>query len=174
MGNAIKRTILKWREDRMDERRLLEACKVNNWREMLKILEKERIEPNRGIFSLIPNDGRNVLHVGVIYGRLEIVKYLLNRYDIDVDKTDMRGWSGLHLAIMVGDIRMVKLLLECGANMNKWTIDGYIGFKGTGLKSPIYLAKYFKRWEILDLLRRRRSGEYHKMILNDIRGFSGK
>ena len=143
---------------------------------MLKILEKGRIDLNEGVFSLIPNADRDVLHVGVIYGRLEIVKYLLNRYDINVDKTDMRGWSGLHLAIMVGDIRMVKLLLECGANMNKRTIDGYIGFMGTGVRSPIYLAKYFKRWEILDLLRRRRKGEYHKMILDDIDigGFSRK
>ncbi|OBT56760.1 hypothetical protein VE04_03932 [Pseudogymnoascus sp. 24MN13] len=64
------------------------------------------------------NDGRTVLHVAVLKGRLNIVRLLLRSVDAQgiISMADNAGKTPLHLAVMQGRNQIVQVLLERGAN----------------------------------------------------------
>ena len=168
--NAVRRTNKRWRKERKDERKLIKYVKKGNIMKMKKILSNGRINPNNEPFCLIGGDQWNSLHHAVYNNRLKITLYLLNNYEMNIDKSDIWGWTVLHKAVALGNLEMVKLLLECGANMKKLTINSQPGLKKTGLKNSKSLAKKFKRWKVLELLVKREKGVFHESIIEDYSG----
>ena len=61
-------------------------------------------------------DGDNVLHVVVGWGDLAAAKALLDA-GIDVNKAGDLGYTPLHVACMKGNLGLVKLLVERGADL---------------------------------------------------------
>ena len=64
---------------------------------------------------------------------------LLIAKGIDVDKTDLNGYTALHVASQRGNMSMVKLLLERGASLKCKT---FVDDKGRGGRTPSEMAKF--------------------------------
>ena len=62
------------------------------------------------------SDGDNGLHCVVRWGDLSAAKALIDA-GIDVNKAGDLGYAPLHVACMRGNVEMVKLLIDKGANM---------------------------------------------------------
>jgi ankyrin repeat protein len=62
------------------------------------------------------SDGDNGLHCVVGWGDLSAAKALIDA-GIDLNKTGDLGYTPLHVACIKGNVEMVKLLIDKGANM---------------------------------------------------------
>ncbi len=58
------------------------------------------------------------------YGRNEVVDFLL-KHGMDIGAQDHRGMTGLHWAVIGGQLETIKLLLERGAPLE--VVNGYGG-----------------------------------------------
>ena len=92
--------------------------------DVLKLANEAEADPtitNRyGGVALIPASER---------GHVEIVRYLLNETDIDVDHVNRLGWTALLEAILLSDggprhQEVVALLIENGADVDQADADG--------------------------------------------------
>jgi ankyrin repeat protein len=92
--------------------------------DVLKVANEAEADPtitNRyGGVALIPASER---------GHVEIVRYLLNETDIDVDHVNRLGWTALLEAILLSDggprhQEVVALLIENGADVDRADADG--------------------------------------------------
>jgi ankyrin repeat protein len=61
-------------------------------------------------------DGDNALHCVVRWGEIRAAKALIEAA-IDVNKAGDLGYTPLHVACMKGNVEMVRLLVENGANL---------------------------------------------------------
>jgi ankyrin repeat protein len=62
------------------------------------------------------SDGDNALHCVVGWGDLAAAKALIDA-GIDVNKAGDLGYTPLHIASMKGNVAMVRLLIDSGANL---------------------------------------------------------
>lgn len=62
-------------------------------------------------------DGRTLIISASFYGRLDLVKYLLDR-KVNVNATDKMGFTALHAATQNGYIDIITFLLDNGAEVN--------------------------------------------------------
>lgn len=67
-------------------------------------------------------DGWTCIEIAAAYGRVKIVKYLLER-GADKNKQDFDGWTSLHAAAANGHVRVCRLLCEGGADLTIKTYD---------------------------------------------------
>jgi len=66
----------------------------------------------------ISDDGVTILDEAVIFGQLELAKYLIHKKDFDVNSTKRKsGMTPFMQAACYGDIELMKFLIECGANI---------------------------------------------------------
>lgn len=84
--------------------------------EALMKLHKYRtdIDVNR-----INHSGITALHHAVLEENFALVQHLIKYFDADVQIKDTDGWSPLHAASAVGDIRTAQFLLENGAKASQ-------------------------------------------------------
>jgi ankyrin repeat protein len=68
------------------------------------------------------DDGWTCIEIAAAYGRVEIVKFLLER-GADPNKKDFDGWTSLHAAAANGHVRVCRLLCEGGADLTIKTYD---------------------------------------------------
>jgi ankyrin repeat protein len=61
-------------------------------------------------------DGDNALHCIVRWGDLDAAQTLINA-GVDINKAGDLGYTPLHVACMKGNIEMVKLLIDSGADL---------------------------------------------------------
>jgi uncharacterized protein len=92
--------------------------------DVLRVVNEAGADPtitNRyGGTALIPASER---------GHVEVVRYLLNETDVDVDHVNRLGWTALLEAIVLGDggpehQKVVDLLIENGADVDRADKDG--------------------------------------------------
>uniref|UniRef100_A0A8B9MZ88 Uncharacterized protein n=1 Tax=Accipiter nisus TaxID=211598 RepID=A0A8B9MZ88_9AVES len=82
----------------------------------------------------VHENGLTLLHLMVIQGNVEKVKFLLSfliEHDADINMPDDDGWTPLHFAAQNGDDRIVRLLLDHQAQVNAQEHDGW---------TPLHLA----------------------------------
>ncbi len=65
----------------------------------------------------------NILHNAVRVNNIRLIKELLSKNDIDINKIDFYGYTPLHLAVRFNYFDIAKELIDNGANVN--TIDSY-------------------------------------------------
>lgn len=88
--------------------------------------------------------GLNALHYAVMQGHCDIVEYLIDNFkEISVNQSDADMFSPLRIAVHNGDIRMVKLLLEKGANVH---------FMNRQRHTPLHLASQKGYIDIMNIL----------------------
>lgn len=92
-----------------------------------------------------PVFGRLTLHTASYYENVEAVKIILKHDKSIVNyQSDIDGWTPLHDAVLKGNVQIVKILLENGADPR------VPNFKN---ETPIDMATKFGKGEIVKLLR---------------------
>lgn len=64
---------------------------------------------------------QSALHRAVLYRRGDLLRILLEHKQeqgLDVDASDFSGWTPMHMAVHANFALGVKMLLDCGANIN--------------------------------------------------------
>ena len=81
---------------------------------------KEKGHPDQYMFQYVnlgDNDGDTALHIAATYGRVPVIKTLIER-KAKVNARNKVGATPLHLAAILGRAKTVKALLSHGANPN--------------------------------------------------------
>lgn len=85
-------------------------------------------------------DGDNALHVVVLWGDLAAASALLDA-GIEVNKAGDLGYTPLHVACMEGNLEMVKLLVQRGADLFSMS-EGYAPFTSARLAGADHICDY--------------------------------
>ena len=105
----------------------------------------ELLKRGASVYEKHPVFGRLALHTACYYGNAEAVKILLDHNKNIVNyQSDNDGWTPLDDAVLKGNIQIVKLLIEYGADPR------VPNFKD---ETPIDMATKFGKGEIVKLLR---------------------
>ena len=89
-----------------------EAVLDSNMDSLLKLVKhKSEIDVSR----VNKSSGITALHHSVLEENFALVQHLVNDFDADVHVKDTDGWTPLHAASAVGNIRIAQFLLERGA-----------------------------------------------------------
>ena len=89
-----------------------EACLDGNVDSVLKLVKhKTEINVNR----VNENSGITALHHAVLEENFALAQHLITDFDANVQIQDTDGWTPLHAASAVGDLRIAQLLLDNGA-----------------------------------------------------------
>lgn len=105
---------------------LLVACERNS-----DSIVKKLIEKGAKLFTRDSIDGRSPLAVAAFCSCKDVVKLLLSmdaNVKIDINDQDRHGCTPIWLASRTGDIKMVKILFDAGADMeirNKQDLNAY-------------------------------------------------
>lgn len=90
------------------------------------MLDENDVVPDGQIISVLrkfdnldqtDRDGRTLLMNAACYGRVEIVKYLIN-HGANVNAKDNAGLTALHFAVKDANKGIITLLLDAGADVN--------------------------------------------------------
>ncbi|XP_018329389.1 ankyrin-1 [Agrilus planipennis] len=88
--------------------------------------------------------GLNALHYAISEGHYDVVQYLLDNFkEIGVNQSDANIVSPLQIAVIKQDIKMVKILLQKGANIN---------FANRHRKTSLHLAAQEGNLELVQVL----------------------
>lgn len=71
-------------------------------------------------FLIPPENVNSALLLSILMGRRDFVVGLLNDFEANVNCSDLKGRSALHLACSTGNVCIVKLLIGRGASVNQW------------------------------------------------------
>lgn len=80
----------------------------------------------RGCYSVVPN--LHILHAVAVFGHKTVLLEIVRRRSLNVGQQDTTGMTALHWAAASGNIEVVQLLLEHGADVNAQS-----KFSGTAL-----------------------------------------
>ena len=104
--------------------------------------------------AVIDNDGSSLLHKAAWGDLPELAKLLLNEYGMDIDIKDHAGRTALHVAAYQGNIRSLKYLLGCSANVNAIDNEGktpvFSGAYDGNLKTVKLLCEYGAKLDLQD------------------------
>jgi len=80
----------------------------------------------------IPASGATPLHLAVLAGQREVVRYLVEQgADLNAKAKDAHGGTPLHWAAALGRIEMARLLIEAGAGVNALDNHGFTPLDAT-------------------------------------------
>lgn len=88
--------------------------------------EKDENDISKEVKGWVLNKGvgESYLHKAARLGYLDVIAYCLFRIDMDVDTKDNAGYTALHEACSKGNLGIVRLLLQCGANHSETAFSG--------------------------------------------------
>ncbi|XP_021340357.1 uncharacterized protein LOC110441502 isoform X2 [Mizuhopecten yessoensis] len=105
------------------------------------------------------------MHHEILHKRSDALQNMLNRGIEDVNAEDEAGWTALHLAILLGETKIVKMLLDHGANAASRPTHYLPAFVYTEWKgksrmtlSPLTLSVRLNLKEIVQVLTERNPG----------------
>lgn len=75
------------------------------------------------------------------YNNFDLFQTLLEQKDCNLNETDNLFNTPLHIAVMLNNVEMVKLILEKNVNVNAINYLGYTSLHYTLIKEEIYLKK---------------------------------
>lgn len=100
--------------------------------ELRNLLEKENIDIN----NKDKNVGNSILHFAIIKEYLNIINFLLQYENININIKNYNNETPLHYACIVNNLNIVKVLLEEGANPNNINLQNQ-----NSLQYSVYYAK---------------------------------
>ncbi|KAL3890501.1 hypothetical protein ACJMK2_002783 [Sinanodonta woodiana] len=87
--------------------------------------------------------GANILHIACLYGRVDLVKYLLKKYPKLYIQYDCYSWKSAHFAAQGGSVDTMKLFVETDTD---FTLKDQYG------ANVLHLACGFGRYELAEFL----------------------
>ena len=72
------------------------------------------------------------LHLAVFKNHIDIVKYLIDHGDANIDAKDDKGWNPLLMAVSNSDIELVKYLINCDVRFIDCNINS-LSFKSNSI-----------------------------------------
>ncbi|XP_061164475.1 uncharacterized protein LOC133173510 [Saccostrea echinata] len=112
------------------------ACMGGN-EEILSFLITQGMDINE-----LTKDSKNALHIACRYGNYAMCKYLVQNYENLLHGTDKYGYSVLHSAVLGGDVDIVKMLIDNGANFRSLTNKGETVLHVCALDGKIQVCRY--------------------------------
>jgi len=100
--------------------------------ELRNLLEKENIDIN----NKDKNVGNSILHFAIIKEYLNIINFLLQYENININIKNYNNETPLHYACIANNLNIVKVLLEEGANPNNINLQNQ-----NSLQYSVYYAK---------------------------------
>lgn len=122
--------------------------------EVVEVFEKYK---TKKIIKLISKDKLNIsleelLMYSINYNRNDLVTYLLNNYNIDLNYLDYLDFDYLSVAVSRGNIDVIELLIQKGVDiLKKYKCDKKnfcVAFYVRDLETLIYLENYIDKKEI--------------------------
>ncbi|XP_061171092.1 putative ankyrin repeat protein RF_0381 [Saccostrea echinata] len=110
------------------------------WRgniDLLMFLSEKDLDINR-----TRNDGKTVLHLCCRNGRMEMCKYLVNKYPNLLEVTNSYGHNALHDAALGGNIDLFKFLADKDFDINRTRNDGKNVLHLSCLNGKMEMCKY--------------------------------
>ena len=118
-----------------------QASQEGDLAEVKRLVEEEGVnpeEPNPSHRSAVP------LHYAAFNGRDNVVTYLLETCEVNVNKVDDNNWTALHDASRKNHVSCIRLLLQHGADPN--IPDSRVG------DTPLMLAAFYGHLASMTLL----------------------
>ncbi|KAI8874946.1 ankyrin [Backusella circina FSU 941] len=103
---------------------LIEACIRGDKNEMIDIIKECQNNPNlkSGVNEI---NNRSLLHIALLHKKEDLVEYLVNEVQVDINHGDNDGWTSLHYAAALGLWRSLEFLTSLPhCNLNARTNDG--------------------------------------------------
>ena len=98
---------------------LLYSSFRGNW----EILDKLLI--NGASIDSINNNGLNILHLASQANHPDIIVFLIEKYNFDINSLDLNGNSALHWAVYMNSYQVIDYLIYYGIDINIQEKDGY-------------------------------------------------
>lgn len=86
---------------------------------VLPPLDKDGKKPTKSPSRLFKGNQQLCLHMAAAFGRIEVVKMLLQSNAVAVDYDDIRDQTALYIAVKQNETEIVKLLLDAGWSSTK-------------------------------------------------------
>lgn len=108
----------------------------------------------RAMVKPVVNNGRTEIFFAISTNDIPKVKSLAEDLSVDINKQDVIGWTPLHWAVHQKNLKIVKILLNNGANINLKNKDGSTPLNLCQRDSEIYLllfsSKKLSRFKFAD------------------------
>eukprot|EP00466_Bigelowiella_natans_P003904 jgi/Bigna1/36516/e_gw1.14.210.1 len=118
-------------------------------------MQQSRFSPfKRGVY------GETFLHVALLFNQIEVAKLLVRKYPLLVNaiykESTFKGQTPLHIAVIQGNIDMVKFLIAAKASVNGAHATGKFFNRHTGTvhfgDTPLHFAVSTNKLEIVKYL----------------------
>jgi hypothetical protein len=108
------------------------------------VLPARQIADKCDVHQLEPTSGRSALHKAAFWGHNAMVEYLVKECKLSPNVKDNYGDTPLHEAAKFGHAKIVKTLLEAGADKSIKNLEG---------KEALHLAQEHGKHEVVNLLK---------------------
>ena len=136
---------------------LIEACKMNDVKAVIRFLAEEDRKPENEP-GAADKDGHTGLHWAALKNHEKIVTLLLQADKSIVNASNSRGETPIHWAVIKGNLKMVSLLLRNGADPSACDRNGYnVLHKAAQYKLTLVIDFFYRLGE--DLKAREDSDE---------------
>lgn len=119
--------------------KLFKACGLNIKKLTLKHKAKTRLQSKSDLVKMT-----TALHVACLNGEIEVVKYLLEKVNIDINYLDRTGSTALMYAAWRGHVSIVKYMLDSGADIGIRNNKGGTAYQYAMHAGHSELGKYLK------------------------------
>ena len=93
-----------------------------------------------GIIHTKNNCGRTCLHTAAVYGKFEVLKYLVN-CGASLQDTDNKGNTALSLAVYYGHLDIIKYLVTKGSSLHGM-FQGHTHLQWSAIRGHLEIMKY--------------------------------
>ena len=100
------------------ESKKAERARSSSTASVALLFEQQQAHGEAAPARVLPDTNAPLLHLAVSGGHLDTLRFLLQRYDININGRNNQGYTAIQLAVMGGRTDMVALLLEHGADVN--------------------------------------------------------
>ncbi len=137
---------------------------TEHWaRELFEKTQEEIIQELRTLefdinqtFSFTSRNGpanANILHAAAFQGYLDVLKYLVEEKEGDVNEKTSKRKTLLHIAASNGQLNVVKYLMDAGADVSEKTRGGLSFLHMAALNGHLSIVKYLadeKGWDLTE------------------------
>lgn len=129
-----------WKLKRNNNQEFLQAAESGSLEEVHKLLDKTIHQDLVADLNTKGLDQWTALHFAASEGRVEVVKELISRPEIEKEPQSSINRTPLHLACMRGHTAIVRVLINAGSDKNSKDFDEY---------TPLHFASEFGHFETI-------------------------